>query len=75
MPDFEVMYRIFDVREILNLRKIFKTKQRKTKVPSLTNLIKINLCSTKWILRSLHDLKHLLQTLLSISLSRLTIKR
>jgi hypothetical protein len=47
MLDFEVTYRTFDVREILNLRKIFKTRQRKTKVPSLTNLIKINLCSLK----------------------------
>ena len=47
MPDFEVMYRTFDVREILNLRKIFKTKQKKTKLLSLINLIKINLCNIK----------------------------
>ena len=47
MPDFEVMYRNYDVREILNLRKVFKTKHWKSKVPSLVNLFKINLCSMK----------------------------
>ena len=47
VPDFEVMYRNYDVREILNLRKVFKTKHWKSKVPSLVNLFKINLCSMK----------------------------